>query len=99
AAGVEKREIKVRLAALDGLEHAPLAVGCCALAIVSLVRGWIDPPPLDFVLPWAVIPPIAAAIIITMTHFLRVRLQERDGLLGWIGIALDSIYLLWRMVT
>ena len=99
AAGVEKREINVRLVALDGLEHAPLAVGCCALAIVSLARGWIDPPPLDFVLPWAVIPPIAAAIVIAMTRWLRPRLQHRRGLLGWLGIALDSIYLLWQMVT
>jgi len=51
AAGVENREINVRRAALDGLEHAPLAVGCCAVAIVSLARGWTDPPPLDFVVP------------------------------------------------
>jgi uncharacterized membrane protein YbhN (UPF0104 family) len=99
AAGVKKREINVRLAALDGLEHAPLAVGCCALAIVSLARGWIDPPPLDFVLPWAVIPPLAAAVVIAMTRWLRPRLRHRLGLLGWLGIALDSIYLLWQMVT
>jgi uncharacterized membrane protein YbhN (UPF0104 family) len=99
AAGVEKREIKVRLAALDGLEHAPLAIGCCALAIVSLARGWTDPPPLDYVWPWAVIPPVAAAIVIAATRWLRVKLQHRRGLLGWLGIALDSIYLLWQMVV
>jgi uncharacterized membrane protein YbhN (UPF0104 family) len=99
AAGVKDREIKVRLAALDGLEHAPLAVGCCALAIVDLVRGWVDPPPLDFVWPWAVFPPFGAALAIVATRQLRTRLRDRRGLAGWLGVALDSIYLLRQMVT
>jgi uncharacterized membrane protein YbhN (UPF0104 family) len=99
AAGFEKREVRVRLTALDGLEHAPLAIGCCALAIVDLAYGWIDPPPLDFVWPWAIAPPVGAAIAIWSTWRFRAHLRDKQGLLGWCGVALDSIYLLWQMAS
>jgi len=34
-----------------------------------------------------------------MTRWLRPKLWHRQGVLDWLGIALDSIYLLWQMVT
>ncbi|HWD25318.1 MAG TPA: lysylphosphatidylglycerol synthase domain-containing protein [Acidimicrobiales bacterium] len=97
--GLKKREINVRLVALDALEHAPLAIGCCALAIFQLVRGSVDPPPLDFVWPWAVIPPIGAAVAIWCTVRYRDRFRGESGFFRLCGIALDSFYLLSKMVT
>ena len=49
---------------LDALEHTPLAIGCCAAAIYMLAIGQTDPPPLDFVWPWAVGPLLGAALVI-----------------------------------
>src|SRR5580704_17490913 len=55
AAGAEEDEAKARVAALGGLEHGVLAIGGCAAAIAVLVSGR-GQPPIDFTLPWAVIP-------------------------------------------
>jgi uncharacterized membrane protein YbhN (UPF0104 family) len=97
AHGLSRRAVAVRVAALDGLEHAPLAIGCCILALVQLTRGSVDPPPIDFVWPWAVLPPILGGIVIACTARYRKRLATKRGFLGVLGIGLDSIYLLWQM--
>ncbi len=55
AAGADEREAKARVAALGGLEHGVLAIGGCAAAIAVLVSAR-NQPPMDFTLPWAVIP-------------------------------------------
>ncbi|HEY0716748.1 MAG TPA: hypothetical protein VGD68_03960, partial [Streptosporangiaceae bacterium] len=64
AGGMDEREADVRLAGLDALEHTPLALGCCVAAFYLIVAGRTDPPPLDFVWPWAVGPLLGAAIVI-----------------------------------
>jgi hypothetical protein len=97
--GLQRREIAVRLTALDALEHAPLALGCFVLAVVELARGAVDPPPLDFVWPWAVLPPVGAAAAIWCTIRFRGRLRTATGFLGWCGIALDGVYLLWKATS
>src|ERR1700760_1068075 len=55
AAGAEEDEAKARVAALGGLEHGVLAIGGCAAAIILLASGR-GQPPLDFTLPWAILP-------------------------------------------
>jgi uncharacterized membrane protein YbhN (UPF0104 family) len=99
AHGVKKRDIAVRIAALDGLEHAPLAIGCCCLAIVVLTKGHLGHLPSDFVWPWAVVPPVGAVAAVWLTRRYRETLRTRHGLLGWCGVGLDSLYLLRQMAT
>ena len=64
AAGGSKREAKVRVTLLGGLEHLILAIQCSAAAIVLLVEGRRTPP-LDFTLPWAVGPAVGFGIALS----------------------------------
>ncbi|MGH3001307.1 MAG: hypothetical protein ACRDM1_01310, partial [Gaiellaceae bacterium] len=64
SAGAGRREAKVRVAGLDSLEHVPIALGGCAAAIALLVAGRHDHPPLDFLWPWAVAPPLGGALAV-----------------------------------
>lgn len=90
AAGADEDEAKARVTALGGLEHGVLSIGGCAAAIAVLVSGRSQPP-LDFTIPWAVIP-----IPGFLTGFWvadRYSDRFRDGS-GWrrkLGIFLDSI--------
>jgi uncharacterized membrane protein YbhN (UPF0104 family) len=99
AAGAGEREADVRLAGLDALEHVPLAVACCAAAIFLLATGRTDPPPLDFVWPWAVAPPVGAAAAVAITVRYRGRYRDARGLRRYAGLALDGLGLLWQLVT
>lgn len=98
AAGADEREADVRIAALDALEHVPLAVACCASAIFLLAKGRTDPPPLDFVWPWAVAPPVGAAAAIIITARYRGRYRDARGLRRYAGLALDGMGVLWTLV-
>jgi uncharacterized membrane protein YbhN (UPF0104 family) len=99
ASGADEREADVRIAGLDALEHVPLAVACCASAIFLLAQGRTDPPPLDFVWPWAVAPPAGAAAAAAITARYRGRWRDAGGLLRYAGLALDGMGLLWTLVT
>jgi uncharacterized membrane protein YbhN (UPF0104 family) len=99
AAGADEREADVRLAGLDALEHVPLAVGCCAAAIYLLATGRTDPPPLDFVWPWAAAPPLGAAAAVAITARYRSRYRDARGWRRYAGLALDGMGLLWTLVT
>src|SRR6201995_2908273 len=55
AAGAKEADAKARVAALGGMEHGVLAIGGCAAAIILLASGR-GQPPLDFTLPWAILP-------------------------------------------
>jgi hypothetical protein len=55
AAGADEREATVRVSALGGMEHGMLSLIGTVAAIVLLAMGSTTPP-LDFSLPWAVIP-------------------------------------------
>jgi uncharacterized membrane protein YbhN (UPF0104 family) len=99
ASGAEEREADVRIAGLDALEHVPLAVACWASAVFLLARGRTDPPPLDFVWPWAVAPPVGAAAAIVVTARYRGRYRDAGGLARCAGVALDGMGLLWTLVS
>ena len=97
AAGMDQREADVRLSGLDALEHTPLALGCCAAAIYLLAIGQTDPPPLDFVWPWAVGPLLGAALVIPAVILYRNRFRDATGFRRYLGIGLDSVALLGKL--
>ncbi len=90
AAGAEEDETKARVAALGGLEHGVLAIGGCAAAIAVLVSGR-GQPPMDFTLPWAVIPIPGFLIGFWAAGRYGDRFRGRPGWRGKLGIFLDSI--------
>jgi uncharacterized membrane protein YbhN (UPF0104 family) len=98
ASGMDEREADVRLAGIDALEHTPLAVGCCVAAIYLLAKGRTDPPPLDFVWPWAVAPLLGAAVVIPLVILYRDRFRDAHGFRRYLGIGLDSVALLGKLM-
>ena len=90
AAGAEEDEAKARVAALGGLEHGVLAIGGCAAAIAVLVSGR-GQPPMDFTVPWAVIPIPGFLIGFWAADRYGDRFRGRAGWRGKLGIFLDSI--------
>jgi uncharacterized membrane protein YbhN (UPF0104 family) len=97
AAGASKREAKVRVALIAGLEHGLVAVPCMAAAIVVLVEGRRKPP-LDFTLPWAVVPVLGFGLAFWAAERYRERLRGRSGWRGRLSIGLDMIHLVRAMV-
>jgi uncharacterized membrane protein YbhN (UPF0104 family) len=96
--GVPTRVARVRANALKSLEHAPIAVGTCVASIVLLAQAHTDPPPLDFVWPWAVCPAVGGVIAVTLAARYRERLRDKKGKLKQtFGVALDGIWLLREM--
>jgi len=98
AGGLDEREADVRLTGLDALEHTPLAVGCCAAAFYLIAIGQTDPPPLDFVWPWAVGPLLGAALVIPAVIRYRDRFRDARGFRRYLGIGLDAVALLGALI-
>jgi hypothetical protein len=93
AAGAEEDEAKARVAALGGLEHGILAIGGCAAAIAVLVSGR-GQPPMDFTVPWAVIPIPGFLLGFWAAGRYGDRFRDRPGWRGKLSIFLDSIRLI-----
>jgi hypothetical protein len=93
AAGTDEDEAKARVAALGGLEHGVLSIGGCAAAIAVLVSGRAQPP-MDFTIPWAVIPIPGFLIGFWVAQRYGDRFRGRPGWRGKLGIFLDSISLI-----
>jgi hypothetical protein len=93
----DEREADVRIAGLDALEHVPLAVACCASAVFLLATGHTDPPPLDFLWPWAVAPPVGTVLAVVAVSRYRGRFRDDGGLRRYAGLALDGVGLLWKL--
>lgn len=91
-AGASKRDASMRVTALAGLEHGVLAIGGAVAAIVVLATGR-GVPPLDFTLPWAVVPVPGFLLAFWLAGRYRARLRDRPGLRGKAGLFLDSIHL------
>src|SRR5436305_1624301 len=99
AAGGSKREAKVRVTLLGGLEHLVLAIPCSAAAIVLLVEGGRTPP-LDFTIPWAVGPALGFGIALWAAERYRDRLRGGGGWHDWrerLSILLDAAHLIGAM--
>jgi hypothetical protein len=96
AAGADRAEARVRVAGLAGLEHGIMAIGGTACAIVVLASG-SDQPPMDFSIPWAVIPVPGFLIAFWAAERWRDRFRGRDGWRGSVGRFLESIHLIRAM--
>lgn len=92
AAGADKRDASVRVSALAGMEHGVLAVIGTIAGIAVLAEGR-SAPPMDFSLPWAVIPIPGFALAFWLAERHRDRLRDRPGWRGKIGVFLDAIHL------
>jgi hypothetical protein len=98
AAGADEDEAKARVAALGGLEHGVLAIGGCAAAIAVLVSGGSQPP-MDFTVPWAVIPIPGFVVGFWAAQRYNDRFWGRVGWRGKLGIFLDSICIIRELFT
>lgn len=93
AAGADEDDAKARVAALGGMEHGVLAIGGCVAAIALLVSGR-GQPPLDFTLPWAVLPVPGFLIGFWAADRYRDRFRDAAGWRGKLGTFLDSIHII-----
>jgi uncharacterized membrane protein YbhN (UPF0104 family) len=96
AAGGSKREAKVRVTLLGGLEHLILALPCSAAAIVLLFEG-SRKPPLDFTIPWAVGPALGFSLALWAAGRYREELRRRDGWRQKASVVLDATHLIGTM--
>lgn len=97
AGGAHEREAKVRVSALAGFEHGALSIIACPAGIAAVIVGGTYPRS-DFTWPWAVIPPIGFGLAILLAERFRERLHGRGGWRGKLGIFLDSIHIVWRIL-
>jgi hypothetical protein len=93
AAGAEEADAKARVAALGGMEHGVLAIGGCAAAIILLATGH-GQPPLDFTLPWAILPIPGFLIGFWAADRYRDRFRGQTGWRAKVGTFLDSIHII-----
>jgi hypothetical protein len=93
SAGAGQREAKTRVSGLAGLEHGVLALGGTATAIAVLALGR-SVPPLDFTLPWALIPVPGFLVAFWLAERYRDRFRDRAGWRGSVGNFLESIHLI-----
>ena len=96
SAGCGKREASVRVWGLAGLEQGVLSLAACVAAIVMLATGR-NVPPLNFTLPWAVIPVPGFLLAFWLAERYRWRLRDNRGVAAKAGIFLDSIHLVRRL--
>ncbi len=93
ASGASRRKAMVRLTTLTGMEQAMLALYGCAASIAWLCLG-LPGVPLDFTLPWAVIPVPAFAAAFWLASRYRARLQGRAGWRARLSVFLDAVLLI-----
>jgi uncharacterized membrane protein YbhN (UPF0104 family) len=98
AAGAKEREAEVRVAALDSLEHVPIALGGCAAAWALIAAGRTGHPPADFVWPWALAPPIGGALAVWAAARYRNSLRRRAGWRRLVAVGLDGVWVLIEMI-
>jgi hypothetical protein len=96
ARGASRREAMVRVTALAGMEQAMLALYGCAASIAWLCLGRAGVP-LNFTLPWAVIPVPAFAAAFWLASRYRMRLHGRTGWRARLSVLRDAVLLIRRL--
>ncbi len=94
--GHARREVDVRISALQSLEMTPIAVGACTAAFVTLIIGGPNRPPFGYALPWAIGPLVGAPLALWLVHRYRRRFGQVGGKWYWPGVFLEG---LWRLET
>jgi hypothetical protein len=92
AAGTDERDAKVRVTSLGGMEHGILSLIGTVAAIAVLASG-VGSPPLNFTLPWAVIPIPGFLFAFRLAERYRDRLRGRPGWKGKLAVFLDAVHL------
>jgi len=92
ASGASRREAMVRVTTLTGMEQGMLALYGCAASIAWLSLG-LPGVPVDFTLPWAIIPVPAFAAAFWLASRYRPRLQGRPGWRARLSVWLDAVLL------
>lgn len=95
-AGADRRESIVRAGALGGTEQAALALIGCLAAIAALCLR-LAAPPLNAILPWAVVPVPAALVALWAAGRYTPRLRDEPGWRGRIAVMLDSVVLIRQL--
>lgn len=98
AGGADKREAKIRVAALGAFEHSVLALIVCPASIVALLIGEVVPRT-DFAWPWAIIPPPAFVTGILLAERYRDRLRGRGGWRDGLASFFDTAHLIYVVLT
>jgi hypothetical protein len=93
ASGASRREARVRVTTLTGMEQAMLAVYGCVASIAWLGLGPAEVPA-DVTLPWAVIPVPAFAAAFWLASRYRARLAGRAGWRARLAVVLDAVLLI-----
>ena len=91
--GASRREAMVRVTTLTGMEQAMLALYGCAASIAWLSLG-LPGVPINFTLPWAVIPLPAFAAAFWLASRYRARLRGRAGWRARLSVFLDAVLLI-----
>ncbi len=92
AAGTDERDAKVRVTCLGGMEHGVLSL-IGTVAAIAVIAGNYPKPPLDFTLPWAVLPVPGFLLAFWLAERYRDRLRDAPGWRGKVGIFYDAIHL------
>jgi hypothetical protein len=92
SAGADERDAKVRVGCLAGMEHGVLGLIGNGAAIAILVMG-LSAPPLDFTLPWAVIPVPGFFLAFWLAERYRDRFRGEQGWKGKLAVFIDTIHL------
>jgi hypothetical protein len=93
ASGASRHEAMVRVTTLGGMEQGILALYGYAASIAWLCLG-LPGVPLDFTLPWAVIPVPAFAAAFWLASRYRARLAGRAGWRARLSVFLDAVLLI-----
>jgi hypothetical protein len=93
ASGASRHEAMVRVTTLTGMEQGILALYGCAASITWLSLG-LAGVPLDFTLPWAVIPLPAFAAAFWLASGFRARLAGRAGWRAGLWVFVDAVLLI-----
>lgn len=96
AAGASDRESSVRVSSLGGLEHGILGLFGCGAGVAVLVMGRTRPP-LDFSLPWAVVPIPGFLLAFYLARRYEHRFDDADGWRHKVGVFIDSILLIRQL--
>ncbi len=92
--GRDRRDSDVRLAALQALEMAPIALGACLAAYLALFVGGHDSAPIGYSVPWAIGPIIGTPLVGLLARRYHRRLRDTRGVRYWVGITLEGIALI-----
>lgn len=98
AGGGGGRDASVRVSAFSGMEHGVLGLFGTGAGIAVLAMD-LKAPPLDFSLPWAVIPVPGFLVAFWLAGRYEPGLRHADGWRGKLGVFLGSILLVRRLFT